>query len=280
MLDNEFYPTPSNLAKRMVSMVCGYADHGYAILEPSAGKGDLIQALRNYDTSDIDAVEIDPDLRSVLKAKNIRVVHGDFLTFNTLKRYDCILMNPPFSHGVDHLTKALTLLKPGGSCVCLLNKETVENLYSNSRKALKQQLDDWDAFIEVIPDAFKDAERRTNVDVSLIYVTKPETEADYDSILLDTLKKAEEQEYRTPEQRALIDNDPIHAAVAHFWFETKLGLKLLQEYEALKPYLKNKLSKDDESDHSSSPLIKIGVTQNDYIRATRKKILEGTFAKS
>jgi 16S rRNA A1518/A1519 N6-dimethyltransferase RsmA/KsgA/DIM1 with predicted DNA glycosylase/AP lyase activity len=149
--DTEFYPTPKDLAHRMVSKLS--FRRGHAVLEPSAGKGDLIDALLhvfNCSVSfmDIDAVEVDPNLCTILKSKNIRVVHDDFLTFNTLKRYDVIIMNPPFSCGDKHLTKALSLLKPEGTCVCLLNALTLENLYSNFRKTLRQQLDEWGAVIE------------------------------------------------------------------------------------------------------------------------------------
>lgn len=65
-----FYPTPHDLAQAMVQKV----DFTYVttVLEPSAGKGDLaVEILRQmnrkpYDTWQIDTVEIDPNLRSIL----------------------------------------------------------------------------------------------------------------------------------------------------------------------------------------------------------------------
>ena len=74
-----FYPTPAQLADKLLEGINWY--HVHDILEPSAGKGDLIQAvLRNayhYDENryqfslnkavyDVDAIEIDPYLRSIL----------------------------------------------------------------------------------------------------------------------------------------------------------------------------------------------------------------------
>ena len=56
---------------------------------------------------DIDCVEIEPELRAILKAKGFRVVHDDFLTLHTYKHYGLILMNPLFSVGVRHLLKAI-----------------------------------------------------------------------------------------------------------------------------------------------------------------------------
>lgn len=32
-------------------------------------------------------------MRAILKEKNIRVVHDDFLTYDTMKEYDLIVMN-------------------------------------------------------------------------------------------------------------------------------------------------------------------------------------------
>jgi hypothetical protein len=270
MFDNEFYPTPKKLAYRMIEGVSLH--YGHAILEPSAGKGDLLAALidcTNFtcNRDDISAIEIDPNLRSILKDKGIRVVFDDFLTFNTLKRYDFILMNPPFSCGDKHLTKALSLLKSGGTCVCLLNTATLDNLYSNFRKTLRQQLDEWDAKIEMISDAFMDAERKTNVAVSLIRVTRPE-ETDGVSILLDGLKKAEEEQYKIDtEQTSLIDSDPIRAAITRCRLEQKAGIALLREYELLKRYL----TEVPDGEYDTGDVFKIKVKPNEYIQSIRKK---------
>lgn len=149
----DFYPTPEALAEYMVSM----ADLRRVrfVLEPSAGKGDLVKALKNkmeyveYNSYtekhgrdvDVDCIEKDGNLRSLLKGAGSRVIHNDFLTFDTLKKYDLILMNPPFSEGDKHLLKALEMMKNGGQIVCLLNAETLKNPYSNSRKELVQKLE-------------------------------------------------------------------------------------------------------------------------------------------
>ena len=71
--NDQFYPTPPSIAEKMLAGL----DFTYirSVLEPSAGKGDLIQALmRKYLVSrysqgdrdlDIDACEIDPYLRQI-----------------------------------------------------------------------------------------------------------------------------------------------------------------------------------------------------------------------
>ena len=75
MFNNTFYPTPETLANKMLMGI----DFTFiqTVLEPSAGKGDLIAAVQkangsdkygyNYHSIDIDAVEIDPNLRALLK---------------------------------------------------------------------------------------------------------------------------------------------------------------------------------------------------------------------
>ena len=289
LLKDEFFPTPRELVKEMVFGLDVCIRH--TILEPSAGTGELIETLleecadlnrHNMKDNDIDVVEIDPELRYILKGKGIRVVHDDFLTYNTLKRYDWIFMNPPFSCGDRHLRKALELLKDGGTCVCLLNQETLANPYTNSRKALLQQLEEWNYEQKIIHGAFKQAERKTDVDVVMVKVTKPQI-IERVSILLDGLKREQEEESRfTPrEQTSLIDNDPIHAAICQCRLEQMLGLRLLKEYEALNPYLQENIQTSEENeDHyprHDSPLIKIDITPDDYIRKIRIKYWNALF---
>lgn len=69
---SEFYPTPESLVEKMLSGV----DFAYikTILEPSAGKGDILRGLAkreslryNSRNFDVDCIEIDPNLRQILK---------------------------------------------------------------------------------------------------------------------------------------------------------------------------------------------------------------------
>ena len=118
MFNNEFYPTPKWLIKKMLDEI--NIEKVQYILEPSAGKGDIIDEIKekyehcySYRYSkpevDIDAIEIDKNLRLLLKGKEYKVVFDDFLNFNTYKKYDLIVMNPPFSNGDRHLLKAIEM---------------------------------------------------------------------------------------------------------------------------------------------------------------------------
>ena len=70
---SEFYPTPQSLIEKMIEGIKW--DYVHTILEPSAGKGDILREIartRNYksyyhDAFDVDCIEIDPNLRQILK---------------------------------------------------------------------------------------------------------------------------------------------------------------------------------------------------------------------
>ena len=69
---SEFYPTPEKLVQKMLGKIKW--DTVEAILEPSAGKGDILKGLAcapirktQLDRLSIDCIEIDPNLRAILK---------------------------------------------------------------------------------------------------------------------------------------------------------------------------------------------------------------------
>ena len=113
LFNKEFYPTPKWMVDRMIDEIDTQKIKD--ILEQSAGKGDIIDGIiEKYEKKiyysekvNIDAIEIDNNLRMLLKGKNYRVIFDDFLSFNTYKKYDLIIMNPPFSCGDKHLLKAI-----------------------------------------------------------------------------------------------------------------------------------------------------------------------------
>lgn len=265
--DDQFFPTPPSVAKKMLEDIDWRVIE--TVLEPSAGKGDLILAAaearydshryRGNNSIDVDAVEIDPYLREICKYNfsenkrsqysyddreykilsrvDLHMVHDDFLTYNTHKKYDLILMNPPFENGDLHLLKALEMQKNGGSIVCLLNAETIRNPYTNSRKLLRQKLTEIDANIEFVGDAFStDAERKARVDVAIVKAYIPP--AVYESTIFDRMKKAVDEEHvQDQELKALVPTNDIEKAICLYKAEVAATMELIKEYEALKPYI-------------------------------------------
>jgi len=246
-----------------------------SFLEPEAGQGHIADGIvekfkanhpRYFGTDfkwnehlDIDTVEIESNLRHILKGKGYRVVHDDFFTFETFKRYQAIIMNPPFSSGDKHLLKALDIQKNGGLIRCILNAETIRNPFSNTRKDLVRQLDELNAEIEFIENAFVDAERKTGVEIALIKVNIPEAERQ--SIIMDGLRKEEVYKINQDVAGTIVEADFLKQIVAQYNFEIQAGLKLLEEYFVMKPFVMQSLKNDAVC--SGTPAIFVGIGDED-----------------
>lgn len=201
--NDNFYPTPKSLAERMLSKI-DYGRNIKTVLEPSAGKGDLIKVMKEFTFTtsrghgrspfqhgniNIMAIEKDKELMANLMGKRIDVIDSDFLSYGGLEQFDLIVMNPPFDEGEKHLHKALDIMFTG-QIVCLLNASTIKNPFSNERKRLVQRLKELKADIEYIPDAFNDidSQRKTNVEVALIYIN---VEADVETNIFNGMREEE-----------------------------------------------------------------------------------------
>lgn len=290
---NGFYPTPKNLVDRMLSGLDFKMIK--TILEPSAGKGNIVDELKqkeklysntyNKFTFDIDCIEIDQNLQYILKGKNYRVVHDDFLTYDTMKEYDLIIMNPIFSNGCKHLLKALEMQKRnGGAIVCLLNAETLKNPCTNERMDLQRKLTEYNAKIEFIQDAFLDAERKTAVEIALVKVQLPEVQRE--SFIFDELRKAQKKrEFTKTENTQLIDGDFFKSIVNQYQLEVEAGIKLIKEYYAMQPFILSQFGKDEKTGETiqkggciiSMKVSKDGLSVNEYIKAVRRKYWTALF---
>ena len=301
----EFYPTPPSLAEKMLEGIDWSLVH--SILEPSAGKGDLVFALDRAVRKDcaerhggyyskyakkengffVDCIEIDRDLRAILRdrLKELeeesdyqvgRIVGDDFLKFRGYTQYNLIVMNPPFSEGALHLLKALEMQKYGGDIVCLLNAETIRNPFSEQRRNLKKLLDRYGAEIEFVQDAFKEAERKTDVEVAIVKVSIP-YEAE-ESDIYERMKKAESMEddsFRNADVLDLDVTDYIRSAISHFNVEVRSGLELIRQYRNLAPYIVNSFDENDAYAGDSILHLRLGkgdmCTVNGFVEAVRLK---------
>jgi len=197
--NKDFYPTPKEIVEKMIEP---YLKEDYYwikklqfknILEPSAWKWDIIDALWDYiDTyrEPIYVLEKDLNLQEILKKKKVIFLWDDFLEYNEIK-FDLIIMNPPFSNWVDHLLKAWEISKRWTEIVCLLNSETINNPYSEKRKLLLKIIEDNNWSIEDLWACFDNAERKTWVNVSLVRLKnlKAKEEFNFDIDWLDEEKE-------------------------------------------------------------------------------------------
>ncbi len=293
----EFYPTPPEIAAAMIGDLAHRKDIK-SILEPSAGKGDIIdyfllardylndswryksyktdsslsiddimqtiidkdvipdfkQGKRCHDRwrySEIDCIEIDKTLCTILKDKGLRVLNDDFLQFDDDKHYDLIVMNPPFSNGDEHLLKAISLAEKTGSTIrCLLNADTIRNPYSNKRKELLKQLKKYNATYEFIHEGFKNAERKTDVEVVIVKLVVPNQFNGRTSVL-DELEENDIQidEIGLPTELVMVD-DELKQAVKQYKKEIMAGKKAIEVFLSLKPYFNSKFETGDKFESS------------------------------
>lgn len=195
MFNSDFYPTPDVLIKELLAMSWTGVDVRFKdidrftikgrVLEPSAGKGNIVDYIRKKSPSiKVDAIESDSELSNFLMGAGHTVVWSDFLTFETFREYDAIVMNPPFSADDKHLRHAIQLaskqITKDCSIYAIINAETLKNPYSTSRKDLVRLLDIFDAKIKYVSGAFSDAERKTGVEVALVYLSVRRDDASED----------------------------------------------------------------------------------------------------
>lgn len=250
-----FYPTPASMASKMLEGIKW--DYVSTILEPSAGKGNLAEAInekwRIYRSSrryyaeeqraDIDCIEVDPNLRAILKEKKFRVVHDDFLTYKTMKRYSLIIMNPPFEDAARHILKAISLLDANGTLVALCNAETIRNHSAyNERYQLFRFLTDNNAEITYHQGEFMKAERKTDVEIAMIRYKAPAADLG-DSLILEKLRPAHKYvAMQESEYAALSKSDFVEAIIDRYNYEVESGLRLIQEYRAVSSVLSSSMS--------------------------------------
>ncbi len=163
------------------------------ILEPSAGRGDLLAPyyIKNDEkaryVTNVDAVEVDFDHQATLRGKGYSVVGHDFLQFTGGKLYIHIIMNPPFAEGAKHVLHAWEILREG-ELVTLVNAETLKNPCDKYRTQLAKIIEDNNGTIEYVSGAFEtdETKRKTTVECAIIHLIKT---ADYsDLAFLDNLK--------------------------------------------------------------------------------------------
>lgn len=341
-----FYPTPPEVADLLLEGI--EFEKSPVVLEPSAGTGNIVHAVlkKFYESRyrycdakiNVDCVEIDPHLRSVLRYEymgekekdlwkqkkaledkktydrdrnqyrelnyhdsallksvteeikvlqsgDIRIVHDNFLDFDTFKQYDVIVMNPPFTDGDAHLLKAIQLQsRSGGIIRCILNAETIRNPFTNRRRLLQKQLLDMNAEVTFHQNAFSDGERKTDVEIAIVKIEIPAVKQE--SAIFDRLKKAYSIDEPTADVHDMTVSDFMEQIVSLYKVECNAGIDLIREYAAMKPYILGSFEKDE---HYNYPTLTLCVGEpgrlsrgtvpnvNDYLRLVRSKYWQALF---
>ena len=115
----QFYPTPPEICEYVLS-VASIKD-GQTMLEPSAGTGAMISEIEG--DVKITAIELTKHRCVALESVGkYEVINSDFLKYQTDRKFDRIVMNPPFSEGraVMHVEHAYSMLSDGGKLVAVV----------------------------------------------------------------------------------------------------------------------------------------------------------------
>ena len=125
----DFFATPLETIYSLLDNYDGIKSSD-SILEPSAGNGNIIQALRNRGYKNhMTAIELREEERYNLVGKADQVGILDYLKVELEKigKYDVIIGNPPYCLAQEFIDKSLTLLKPGGRLIFLLRTNFLES---------------------------------------------------------------------------------------------------------------------------------------------------------
>lgn len=124
-VESDFYPTPIKCIETFLNQY--KLKHG-DILEPSAGNGNIVKTLRNYNyTNHVTSIELKEEEINELKQYSNNVLHGDFLSIDFNKKYKTIIGNPPFSLAIEFIEKCLYLLEEDGELIFLLRTSFLES---------------------------------------------------------------------------------------------------------------------------------------------------------
>lgn len=149
----QFFETPELLANELVQ----YANIGMddMILEPSAGRGAIINAINKHCPTTVDCYELMEVNRMILNKTNLNfnLIGHDFLKAPNGK-YSRIIANPPFSKNqdIDHIYKMWELLDEGGKIVTMASMHW-QISQNKKEKKFKKWLDSINSEVIKLPSS-------------------------------------------------------------------------------------------------------------------------------
>ena len=167
----QYFATPDDVADIAVSKFSTLTDE-QRILEPSAGRGSLIKAVRRRcPSAKVDCYELMPEnIEHLSKVEGANIIGNNF--FECRDKYDRIIANPPFSNNqdIDHVYAMYERLNIGGELSCIVSQHWK---IANDQKCtyFREWLQKNEAQIfEFNNSEFK--ESGTTINTSLIYLVR------------------------------------------------------------------------------------------------------------
>ncbi|MFV5697762.1 DUF4942 domain-containing protein [Flavobacterium sp. ZT3R17] len=202
MFHSEFFPTPLS-AIELMQLDCT----GKVILEPHAGKGDIVDYCYLNGAKEVLAFEINKDLQQIVKQK-ANLLGDDFFDCKPeqVSHIHAIYMNPPFSNADRHILHAWAIAPEGCEIVALCNYETIAK---DLRYGQLSKLINTYGTAENLGDCFSTAERTTGIDIGLLRLFKPlvSKEFEFEGFFMDEDEEEEQGEgmMQYNEVRALVN---------------------------------------------------------------------------
>lgn len=122
--DYQFFETPADVADWLV-MLAGGIHETDTVLEPSAGRGALINAIHRACPSVIvECCELMPENREFLHTFNNVTLLGEDFTKDSVGSYTKVIANPPFSgnQDIEHVRLMYERLEEGGTLAAITSK--------------------------------------------------------------------------------------------------------------------------------------------------------------
>lgn len=144
------------------------------ILEPSAGKGALIDGIfERFPGAFVECCELNKEMREYLIEAGYDVIGEDFMQLKSDNVYDAVIAAPPFKDNVDviHIRRMYQFLKPGGVIVSLTHPAwTIRN--GAHQKKFREWLSDKKYVMRMLPD-MSFVENYETQPTAVITITKP-----------------------------------------------------------------------------------------------------------
>lgn len=158
----EYFTECDEIVNYMITLL--EVEENHSLLEPCAGHGAFIDGLlKRYENISLDAYDINPKNIAVLKQKylfyNLNIKCLDFLFYDTSKKYDRIIANPPYG-AYQSKNKRLSLKK-------LYSDFYVRETYGLFLLHSLEMLDENGKLVFIIPDTYLNLHLHENLRYTL-----------------------------------------------------------------------------------------------------------------
>ena len=167
-----FFPTPPWVLDEMLRMIRITIMPGTRALDPSAGKGNLLVALRGRGCA-ARGIELAQPLAEIVRKKGFECECADFLSrvpTDDSERAELVFMNPPFERATDrkHIAHAVQWLDKrsprGCQLIAVCSRTTAE--------CLREWVESQRGEIKTLsPSAFANSERSTGVSTAIVSIS-------------------------------------------------------------------------------------------------------------